>query len=640
MKNYIRKILQYAAVFAGLIIIYTVFLMAGELIPRRLMTGNAMKSYSQLKSLGLYFEGIDGADWDNWTDSYFINSAVTEYNGNLLQKAMANAYTAFDEPDDSGSVNVINNIKAAVKGGGVVESYSRYWVGMLTIYKLLLIFMPINGIRTLVFGIAVILFALSAICVYKRLGAKGLVPYLVSVVIAQYMPQAMCLVFNTDISIMFLMMVICCIMLDKKVSAESFYMLFFLAGSILAYLNYWAFPLITLGFPLVFVITVKLAEEHDIRSLTKETVFMSVSWGAGLAGTVLAKQILCKIVLGMQSGTDQLLVRMGSEFTITGRFISVINGLVRRMTSAPVLVLTVVLAVWLIVMLKTGSFKRQYRCFLLIMTAFYPIIWWFLLPNHCIHGFVKHMYGVTYYALLSAVLINCQKFVIDFRELKNKVRNRKCIAINAAALVLWFCMSCVLFRVDIHYGAKETEPWSLEVSDTIRFGRQNRSAAVQEMHFDNFTMLSAYLNSISTILVNLPEDKNDGILHVELSENGSMIGTSDVQISDIAAGEWFRIPFGCIVELGHEYQITYTVRDNEFSEPYLLVQDKAQAVGENDTLYIDGVSADGAIVNKYEYDEFILPVKAKVCIVFIILMIIEYGIYLFEMKNFKNEEDE
>lgn len=349
-KSLIQKILWYMIIFAGLNILYVVLLMAGEMIPRRLVVDHVLQSYTQLKNQGTYFEVVEGASWDNWTDSYYINSAVTEYDGNLLQKAVANAYT-------SGTTNKIDDIKYAVDrdAAAVVIPYSRYWAGMRTIYKLLLVFMPVSGIRTLVFGVVVILFALSVICVYRQLGIKGLISYLVSVVIAQYIPQAMCLVYNTDIGIMFLMMVICSVMMNKKASAESFCILFFLAGSVLAYFNYWAFPLITLGFPLVFVISTKLVREYNVRQLTKEMILMSISWGAGLGGTVLAKQILCKMILGSQSGTEQLLQRMGSGYSLADRLISVTNGLTGRMGSWPVLILSILVAVWFVAILNTGG---------------------------------------------------------------------------------------------------------------------------------------------------------------------------------------------------------------------------------------------------------------------------------------------
>ena len=53
--------------------------------------------------------------------------------------------------------------------------------------------------------------------------------------------------------------------------------------------------------------------------------------------------------------------------------------------------------------------------------------------------------------------------------------------------------------------------------------------------------------------------------------------------------------------LSHIYQITYTMQDNSQSEPYLLVQDDAQAVGVNKALYADGLLVDGALANKYHF---------------------------------------
>ena len=626
-RTEVRRWLQYLALFLGLIVLYVILLMAGQAIPRRLGLDNVQKSYLQLEKQGLYYEGIPGASWDNWTDSYFMNAAVTEYDGTLLQKAVANAYTTYSELDESGSTNTIDDVKYALEqdGDAIVKPYSRYWVGMLTLYKMLLLVMPINGIRILMFVIMTVLFLVSAVGVYKMLGAKGLLPYLVSVLVAAYFPQALCLVFNTDIVMMFLMMTVCWQLLRKNASTEQFAVVFFLGASILAYLNYWAFPLITLGFPLVFVLSVRIENGSGMKTLVKETFLFSVCWGAGLAGTVLAKQVLCRFVLGTQSGTEQLFLRMGSEFTWNDRLLSVVNGLVRRMTSKPVLVMTVVTAVLFVILLKIRAYRAQYKCCLLIFVALYPIIWWFMLPNHCIHGFVIHMYGVTYYAMLSAVLINVRRPQKSGTRSKNWFTRE--IVVNIAALAVWGTLAFVLFHMNIHYGAEEREPWSLETVGTVNANAG--SGVVQEIQFTDFTMLTSYLKSVSTILVNLPDDKKDGTLHVALSEDGSVLCTADVAVSDIEAGAWFDIPMGCVVALNHVYQITYTVQDSSQSEPYLLVQDHAQAVGVNKALYADGVPTDGALANKYCFDAYILPAEAKGCILFLVLAVMEYGIFCY-----------
>ncbi len=631
----VRKCLQYLVLSVGLLVLYVVLLMAGQAIPRRLVLDNVRESYLQLEKQGLYYEGIPGASWDNWTDSYFMNSAVTEYDGTLLQKAIANAYTTYSELDESGSTNTIDDVRYALDqdSDAIVKPYSRYWVGMLTLYKILLLVMPINGIRTLMFVVAAALFLASAAGVYKMLGAKGLVPYVASVGVAAYFPQALCLVYNTDIVIMFLMMAVCWQLFRKNATMEQFAILFFLGGSILAYLNYWAFPLITLGFPLVFFLSVRIENGCGMKNLTKETILLSVCWGAGLAGTVLAKQALCTFVLGTQSGTEQLFLRMGSEFTWNDRLLSVVNGLVRRMESKPVLVLTVATAIILVILLKVHAYRIQCKCCLLLLVALYPVIWWFMLPNHCIHGFVIHMYGVTYYAMLSAVWMNVQKPQISGICSKNGFARG--IVVNIVVLAVWVTLSYGLLHVDIHYGAEEREPWSLETTGTVN--ANEGSGVVQEIQFTDFTMLTAYLKSVGTILVNLPDDKKDGILHVELAEDGSVLCTANIAVSDIEAGTWFDIPMGCVVALNHIYQITYTMQDNNRSDPYLLVQDSAQAVGVNKALYANGVSVDGALANKYNIGLYILPVEVKLCITAIALAAMEYGIFFLESEKYRNK---
>ncbi len=78
------------------------------------------------------------------------------------------------ELDRSGSTNTIDDVKYALEqdSDAIIKPYSRYWVGMLTFYKILLLVMPINGIRILMFAIMTVLFLVSAVGVYKMLGAK------------------------------------------------------------------------------------------------------------------------------------------------------------------------------------------------------------------------------------------------------------------------------------------------------------------------------------------------------------------------------------------------------------------------------------------------------------------------------------
>ncbi|MBD5469541.1 MAG: hypothetical protein HDR19_00055 [Lachnospiraceae bacterium] len=621
------KVVKYIICFLGLIIFYIAFLVLGQAIPRRLVVDNALASYNELNSQGLYFKVVDGASWDNLTDSFFINTAVTEYDGNLLEKAIANAYTTME---NNGWKSVLEGIMYSVDGDEnvIIKPYSRYWVGMVTIYKVLLIFMPISGIRTFIFGITIVLFAMAILNVYKMLGMRGLIPFLTSVILALYIPQAICLVFGIEIIMMLLMMNICYIMIKRNASIDTFCVAFFLAGSILAYLNYWGFPLITLGFPLVFIVTVKLVNKYDMKTLMKEVILVSFSWGAGLAGTILAKQIVSKIVLGEQTGTSRLLERMGSEVSLSDRFVSVFNGLVQQMSSTPVFISIIVVTIVSIVLFKTNGFKRNTKVFLFVFIALYPVAWWFILVSHSELGFVKHMYGVTYYALLSALFIKCKKCASLSENLHNITK--KSVIMNISVVVVWFVLLSIFLNTVVHYGTNESEPWSSETIETINL---TEKSAVQEVYFNELALGEAYLKSVSTILVNIIDDTKEEILHVEIAENGNVLTMADVSIKDIEIGEYFKIPLGCVIYSGDRYEVSYSLKNVNHIEPYLLIQDDSQAVRENGVLYVDGTDRSGAIINKYEYDDYMLSSKAKIAIMFIVLFILQYMLFLYEGKD-------
>lgn len=627
VKKYWLNAIWSVMLIVGIIVAYIAFLMLGQAIPRELVLENAQKSYEQIRRQGLYYEPIQGAGWDNWTDAYFINAAVTEYDGNLLKKAVANAYTTKSELDGNDKLSVIDDIRFAFEGDveAVVKPYSRYWAGILTVYKFLLVFMPVNGIRAITFCLTMLLFLASVLNVYYLLGAKGLIPYLISVYTALYVPQSMCLVFSTDIIMMLLLMNICSSMLKKQCCIKSFCLLFLGAGSILAYLNYWAFPLITLGFPLVLIVLSRIMNRQDRLFILKEIIFLSAAWGAGLVGTVLVKQVLCQAVLGAQSGTNQLLLRMGADFTIKERMVSVINGLVSRMSDMRVLAITCVVVLWLVLLLRTNCIRSRRGCGLLIVVAFYPVMWWFVLTNHCIHGFVKHMYGITYYAVLSAAFVSCERLVPALQSLR--LDARRIVVVHIAAMILWLVLSYAWMHGEVHYDKHLMEPYSLETIDTVSL--QDRTV-LQDVYFLDMHTDKIYLKSLNTILVNLPDDKKDGVLYVELWEEDTLVRQNECPIQEINPGEWFQIPMNTIVSTEQKYHITYSVGKGSSANPYLLLQNESQAVPGNRTCFVDGVEQTGSVAAQYSYDRYIVSGYAKIFVVAVLLFGMQYAVWLYE----------
>jgi len=611
----IVKCMKMAAVCLGIIILYVVILMIGQAIPREWIADNVQASYQELGELGTYFTVVDGATWDNWTDAILLNSTVTEYEGTLLEKALANAYTI--QPEGG----IVDYIYYAIfpNEESIVYPYSRYWVGNLTLYKLLLIFMPISGIRVVCLMLAVIFLVITIINIYKDLGWSGVVPFLLAVLISLYIPNSMCLVYIPDILLMFIAINICCHKLKNGEGCRAYCILFGCIGSVCAYVNYWAFPLITLGIPLVYLTSVKLRKGYDHKILIKENILISVCWTVGLCGTVLLKQLLCNIILGSQNGLSALAIRVGEDTGIMARIQSTIRGVLNEFSNITVMMIVIFILLAMTLGINKGVFKKNIDLIPLILIACYPVAWWFLLVGHSNHGFVRYMFGVSYYALFSIIFLNCdeKKLIADNGWWKEK---RKKLT-NVFMLGIWCILSLLLWRNFIHFDTIKTEPWALDVIDYIAL--EGEISAVQEVSFQFEEPV--YLKNMETIFINITEEERqnkEAKIHIDIIKDGRIILSRNIPVNNIIVGEWTKIPIGCTIYPHSEYEISYSVVDAEQIVPYLLLQDENQGVSNNGIVNVDGIKKNGVLANQYEYDH-VLSGRLKIYITVVGLFILQ-----------------
>jgi hypothetical protein len=592
--------------------------MLGQAIPKDMVWDNVVKSYYEIIGEGTYPTIVEGASWDNWTASIVLNSTVTKYNGNLLERALANAYTI--KVDESGdSVAMLDCFQAAISGDedAFVYSYSRYWVGNLTIFKFLLMFMSLKGIRSLMFMVVIIMLSITVINIYKAIGAKGVVPFIVAILAAMFIPISLCIIFGTDIIIMLALINICYYMEQRGASLEAFGVVFMITASLDAYLNYWAFPLITLGFPLVFLTSLRMPK-IGVRKAVKENIILSIFWAVGLVGTVLVKQLLCYAVLGTENGIEQIAFRMGDELTLWGRVWSADNIIEKALTSQAVIVVVALSLLLGIVWICLGNVEKKYAISPYIIIAVYPLIWMFVMAGHNIHGFLVYMLGVSYYAIFSALFLNFKSVSIKciLLELKEELMNVRRIVQNILILGVAIIVALVLKNVIIHCETEQIVPWSSDVTKPVNL---SDTTVTQQIMFDSINEKS-YLKSIKTVFVNLPTQDYNGKLRVEIRENGEILKTVDVSLDKAVAGDWFEIPIGCVVYLNNTYDLTYSLVDAENFEPYIFIQDDSQKAPCTKQLYLNGDANDGGILMRFEYDR-VVSNKLKLYFVLIKVMI-------------------
>jgi hypothetical protein len=245
------------------------------------------------------------------------------------------------------------------------------------------------------------------------------------------------------------------------------------------------------------------------------------------------------------------------------------------------------------------------------------------MAGHSKHGFVRYMLGVTYYSVLSMLFLNFSGINVKLKlsELKKIIKKefgnvRNCTQ-NIAILLIVIVSALVLKDTVFHCETTKEEPWSSDISETINLGE---TSVTQQLVFTDINMI-AYLKNISTVFVNLPNEDYSGKLRVEISDNGELVKSVDVSIDKAVAGEWFKIPIGCVIYENHVYDLTYSLVDADNFEPYIFTQDYTQASPSEEQLYLNGNENENSVLMKLEYDR-VISNKLKLYMVMLLTIIL------------------
>ena len=404
MKSVIRKaIIGVMVLFA----VYIAWLMLGDCIPRELLKENVEISGKELQEQGEYPEH-SGGGWDNYTDAFFINSIMTRYSDSPFKNAIANAYTKASVYGD-----VSSHFEALYNGqfdDGEIDFYSRYWAGSKTLYAFLLLLMPLSGIRVFLLLVTIVLLLITCFCIFKTNGVVSAIVFAGLFELKIMLYSSMCLAFSSDI-VLTLIGIIFVYRAYVKRTIEYLWFGFFLIGSLSAYWGYWAYPIITIGLPLIYMATID--NKNSCGYKLKDYLTISVCWAAGLASTIIVKIVLAGMVMGIDDGADKLLLRMGNEYSYGYRFVVLRSFLADEIKTSYIFpfVVTGLLLCMVSVALNRKFIKKVVPY---VMMGMYPVVWAYLTSGHLGHYFDKTFMVVTYYAIFS--------FAIEC--LRDKIQNK------------------------------------------------------------------------------------------------------------------------------------------------------------------------------------------------------------------------
>ena len=326
---------------------------------------------------------------DNFTDAIMLDMAVYDGGEGCLDQAL-NIYRkqSFFKATCTGEYDGQNDT-------GEIETYSRYWHGYLVILKPLLVFFSYSTIRIVNLIVLILLYVLLCRNMLKRVSARYMLVFLFATLfVAPYMVP-FCIQFTTTFFTTLIALIVLFRYYEVLKTRNLLGYYFLIVGMVVCYFDLLTYPLISVGFPVIFLIALDQENEIGISQVFQ----FGLNWFCGWAGMWAMKWIICTALTGQNIIMDayqQAMFRTSKNksflFIIGEHFYKYCNW---------VYLLLILIAV-VIMIIGIVKNKNKMICIrhlsLYVLIAVLPFLWWFVLRNHSVHPFTGKIISVTVFA--------------------------------------------------------------------------------------------------------------------------------------------------------------------------------------------------------------------------------------------------
>ena len=291
----LRKVLIFPAVFVTVIALMLGFSLAAVYVPREKIRPNMARSAGLLTERQVFFdvlEGIPSSKIDRYADSILLSIAWQYDSNDPLRSLMWSSY--FNNP----LANENDNFKASLdKDLPANTQYLRYWHGSAAIIRFLHLFLDLKGIY-IFHGI---LLALLTLALCLLLFKKGFPLLCVGVTISMVSVAAWFVPLSLEYTWTFLLMLVISIialLFETGKRSKLTLLLLFTGGMITAYLDFLTTETLTLCFPLIIVLFIRIKKAGACNKEHRNFACISaLLWGAGYVLTWVTKWLLAAIIL-------------------------------------------------------------------------------------------------------------------------------------------------------------------------------------------------------------------------------------------------------------------------------------------------------------------------------------------------------
>jgi len=362
--------------------------------------------------------GFLSAQLDNFTGVLILKTAGYVGPESLLEKAFGGLRVDMPAQDGQTDWEAFCNYEfGELSPTGSGMSYYRYWHGYTLPLRLLLCILDMANLQMVLYFAQLALF----IFVLHLMGRRGhgrlvpgfflsyflLMPFSVSVCL-QYMPVSM-LMLSACAAIL-----LADVRIERAVTLPAF---FALVGLLTNYFDLLTFPMVSLGFPLILLLALRMRRGESGSSLFLLTALCGCAWALGYGGMWVLKWLFNALVFGpdtLRTVLGQVTLRASDNGGEISRFAVLLENLDVITAKKSYLLLIAVCALATLVpaahaLAKKRSLALDLRALNILLPGAAVCLWILVMANHSWDHTYFTYRGITvavfaFFAFISCVL--------------------------------------------------------------------------------------------------------------------------------------------------------------------------------------------------------------------------------------------
>lgn len=318
----------------------------------------------------------------NHTDELMLLESVYDGNESPFIKAINVSRKEIPNKGYANTLYNLDNILYGMQQTNKVD-YTRYWHGYLIILKPLLLLFNHSQIRYLNMIVQSFLLVVVLYLMLKRGLNKYIIPLLLS--ICSIYPQVIAMTMQFSI-VYYITLISLIVLLSKwEKIKENLPLYFWIIGILICYFDYFTWPLVTLGIPLVIA---TLLKKDSVKNSFTNILFCGLSWLLGYALMWLMKFSIGSLIVNKNlfiDGFQQIAYRsslFSEEYfaSVSHMFYNFQIIFVNRVN----VIVSILFIAYVVVncIKKKVTVKNLILNIPLLLISIIPFVWFYLVMNH------------------------------------------------------------------------------------------------------------------------------------------------------------------------------------------------------------------------------------------------------------------